>query len=439
MSARYHTALEATIKGDEHHDVLAILSNIAAVNFSQGDRNGAIATWSSALGTLRRGLSINNRETAIPSNEDELREAVLLFNIGLGHYELARYHEAADQLAAALVIWVRVLGDKHLDPTHVRYALACAEEKLGPHDPVRFAKAKSGMLQVLDVRRKVFGEEHSEVADTPSLCALGALGAVQLSAGDPGKALVHFNQAHYIRVQRLGADDLDSVAARRGAGQAQAEVGRSDRTLAEATATLEQAEGLQSGHSDVLEIRRLIHATVARNRAECLRLQAAAQSEVTSGRLADGDSRVEDPRITKWRKEAEQHEMQVLLLEKKLLYYKGLLPEFQVGEQQARKLCEARDRALVALPAGSRLRLTGLTSLRHKQDNGKVGTITDADIDGARYTVELDSGAKIRVRGKNLLILPSGLSRGRAIRLLGPMPAGEMRRRGLEGSFCIVW
>ncbi|HZO13696.1 MAG TPA: serine/threonine-protein kinase [Polyangiaceae bacterium] len=158
-----------------------------------------------------------------------LDDALELCDRAAATAKLARHEEVLTEAALALVglaairlrpaeadRWIRLVksdaeryGDAELE---ARLHLRVAQLKQAVAE---YEEAKKSLLQALELRRKLHGEEHARVADT-----LLVLSALHLSRSEPEAAVAQARRALGIYLPAAGKDDLRTAGAEAAVGRA---------------------------------------------------------------------------------------------------------------------------------------------------------------------------------------------------------------------------
>jgi tetratricopeptide (TPR) repeat protein len=193
-AARQHLERALEIRrralGDEHHDTLASMNNLAALDREESELAKAEALFVKALEVRRRVQGNEARDTINAMN-----------NLGLVYQSQGRLTEAESLYAEALQAGRRVLGEEDLVTLTVMNNLALLDNVRG-----RFAEAESLFVTVLAVSRRVLGEEHPD-----TLLAMTNLAAVYQARHKFAEAEPLSVQAVEVSRRVLGEEHPDTL------------------------------------------------------------------------------------------------------------------------------------------------------------------------------------------------------------------------------------
>ena len=130
-------------------------------------------------------------------------------------HQMQNYSEALQSKQRALDIRVKLFGEEHSDTAQGYYELGVTQHQLGD-----FTSALQSIQRALDIRVKLFGEEHSDSAQS-----YHSLGVTQQNLGDFSSALQSHQRALYIRVRLFGEEHSDTAQSYYSLGVTQHELG----------------------------------------------------------------------------------------------------------------------------------------------------------------------------------------------------------------------
>ncbi|XP_078370488.1 uncharacterized protein LOC144654274 isoform X2 [Oculina patagonica] len=118
------------------------------------------------------------------------------FDLGVIQHNRGNYPEALELKKRALDIRRKVFGEEHPETAVSYHSVGVTQHSLGD-----YISALESVKRALDIRRKVFGEEHSETADS-----YHSVGITQHSLGDYTSALESVKRALDIRRKVFGEE-----------------------------------------------------------------------------------------------------------------------------------------------------------------------------------------------------------------------------------------
>ena len=130
-------------------------------------------------------------------------------------YQMQNYSEALQSEQRALDITVKLFGEEHSDTAQSYHSLGVTQQYLGD-----FTSTLQSMQRALDIRVKLFGEEHSDTAQS-----YHSLGVTQDILGDFTSALQSKQCALDIRVKLFGEEHSDTAESYNSLGVTQHELG----------------------------------------------------------------------------------------------------------------------------------------------------------------------------------------------------------------------
>jgi len=141
------------------------------------------------------GLQITRRSpNSTPKlSGDQTSTADSTHSLGNTQHELADFSSALQSAQRALDIRRKLFGEEHSSTADGYYLLGVTQHELGD-----FSSALQSKQRALDIRRKLFGEEHSSTADS-----YYSLGVTQDARGDSSSALQSKQRALDIRLKRF--------------------------------------------------------------------------------------------------------------------------------------------------------------------------------------------------------------------------------------------
>ena len=177
--------------GEEHHDTLTTMSNLAETLRSQGDLSGARVLQKQVLEALRRTLDEEHPDTLSSMNN----LAAILCNQG----DLSGSRALQEQVLEAQR---RTLGEEHPNTLRSMNNLAGT---LGAQGDLSGARVLQE--QVLEARRRTLGEEHPD-----TLSGMGNLAGTLGAQGDLSGARVLEEQVLEARRRTLGEEHPDTLS-----------------------------------------------------------------------------------------------------------------------------------------------------------------------------------------------------------------------------------
>ena len=130
-------------------------------------------------------------------------------------HQMQNYSEALQSEQRALDITVKLFGEEHSDTAQSYHSLGVTQHELGD-----FTSALQSKQRALDIRVKLFGEEHSDTAQ-----GYYSLGVTQHQLGDFTSALQSIQRALDIRVKLFGEEHSDSAQSYHSLGVTQQNLG----------------------------------------------------------------------------------------------------------------------------------------------------------------------------------------------------------------------
>jgi serine/threonine protein kinase/uncharacterized protein HemY len=136
--------------------------------------------------------------------EEELREqpriqSRLMETMGKVYRNLGLYTQAAPILEKSLSLKRKIYGEEHLEVATCLHTLAVLYDTQG-----KYQEAESFFRQSLAIREKIFGRDHPEVARS-----LNSIAVVNWNQGKYAEAEPLFQRSLTIKEKALGPDDLD--------------------------------------------------------------------------------------------------------------------------------------------------------------------------------------------------------------------------------------
>ncbi len=273
LEARRHfeASLESSLRsfGPQHPSVAGTLQNLASAQTNAGDHAAAADSLARARAILERAVGPDHP------------------TIGMLLLADANVRRARGDVAGALPlledahrVLTAALGPEDLEAISAEYMLAVVHAELG--DPTR---ATSAFEHVLEVRQRVLGEEHPEVAR-----AYRSLAHARASAtGDMRAALPLLERALTIEQRSLGTDSVSLVPSLQNLGVVYLEIDElepSEQAFTRAIAIVEGALG--RGHPDLGPLLDDLGVVLLR-RGDCPRALAAFERAVAVGDAKDAD------------------------------------------------------------------------------------------------------------------------------------------------------
>ena len=130
-------------------------------------------------------------------------------------HEMQNYSEALQSEQRALNIRVKLFGEEHSDTAQSYHSLGVTQQYLGD-----FTSALQSMQRALDIRIKLFGEEHANTAQS-----YYSHGVTQRKLGEYTSALQSHQRALGIRVKLFGEEQPDTAQSYHSLGVTQHELG----------------------------------------------------------------------------------------------------------------------------------------------------------------------------------------------------------------------
>ncbi|MBV9037636.1 MAG: tetratricopeptide repeat protein, partial [Acidobacteriaceae bacterium] len=185
------------ILGEQHPDTLRSMNNVAEIYLREGNFALAEPMLVRVLREQRRVLGDRNNATLETMN-----------NLGLLYLNEGKYSEAESVFVAAVDGYRRVSGEEHPDTLTVKGGLAGAYTLQG-----KYEKAEPLFAEGLAVSRRVFGKEHPE-----TMTKANNLAFLYLSAGKYAQAEPLLLSVLEISRRTLGRNHPDTLAVVRNLG-----------------------------------------------------------------------------------------------------------------------------------------------------------------------------------------------------------------------------
>ncbi|XP_020612424.1 uncharacterized protein LOC110050800 [Orbicella faveolata] len=177
-------------------------SSTADSYHSLGITQHALGDFSSALQSKQRALDIKlklygkqHSSTAVSYHSQSSR-AHSCHSLALTQYKLGNFSSALQSAQRVLDIRLKLFGEEHSSTADSYYLLGITQLELED-----FSSALHSAQHALDIRLKLFGKEHSSTADSYHL-----LGAIQYAQGDFTSALQSAQRALDIRGKLFGEE-----------------------------------------------------------------------------------------------------------------------------------------------------------------------------------------------------------------------------------------
>ncbi len=149
---------------------------------------------------LQQGVKGNEHIVESPEQHEEALAKNYL-DIGDIQHNRGNYSEAFESYKRALDIRRKLFGEKHSQTAECYHSVGITQHSLGD-----YTSALESHKRTLDIRRKVFGEEHPQTADS-----YHSVGVTQHSLGEYTSALESHNRALNI-IRKLFGDDHSETA-----------------------------------------------------------------------------------------------------------------------------------------------------------------------------------------------------------------------------------
>lgn len=228
--------LRRRVLGPRHSDVAATLMNLATIAYRTGDLEGALARQLESLEIYREAFG------------EHPHLAHALANTGVIMRDLGRYEEAREKLDESLAMRRKLSGDDHTNVAVSRLYLAKLERMTG-----RLPLAEDQYRQALEIFQLRLPAGHARIAE-----ARAGLGATLVLRDRPGDAVPLLEQASEALRGADTPDELEVAECRLWLGAALAKLSRG----AEARSHLEAAQ------ATLLRLRGPGHSLSARATAE---------------------------------------------------------------------------------------------------------------------------------------------------------------------------
>jgi len=226
----YNKAVENNKSSDDYEELIKLHKKILAIKIKKyGEDHADVATSYnriglaySRFGNRKKALEYYNKSLEIRKNvlgEENANTATSYNNVGLIHYKLTEYEKALEYQNKALEIRRKVLGENHTTTAESYEDVGDDYNKLGDIEKAleHYKKAIDIQLKIKDIdnkkilelyedvlmlQKKIYGEEHIDVAST-----YNNAGVVYSRLNDSKKALEYYIKASEIRKKTLGEEN----------------------------------------------------------------------------------------------------------------------------------------------------------------------------------------------------------------------------------------
>ncbi|XP_068751287.1 uncharacterized protein [Montipora capricornis] len=179
---------------------------LAAFYLQLGDLHHSKENYPKALYFKRFALDIQIRKNRSTQDTNEFL-AHIYHSLWATQHSLGDFTSALQSAQRALDVRIKLFGEDHAETADIYHSLGVTQHSLGD-----FTSALQSDKRALDVRIKLFGEDHARTADS-----YNNLGVTQHSLGDFTSALQSKRRALDVRIKLFGedhastADSYDSV------------------------------------------------------------------------------------------------------------------------------------------------------------------------------------------------------------------------------------
>ena len=183
-------ALRCKVLGEEHLDTISSLNNLAVAYYHLGDN--------------QKSFELNEKAYALRCKvlgEEHLDSISSLNNLAVAYYLLGDNQKSFELIEKAYALRCKVLGEKHPDTLTLLGNLADNYNRLGQHK-----KAFELSEKAYTLRCKVLGEEHPA-----TIVSLNSLARIYEKLGEYKKAFKLSKKAYALRCKVLGEEHPDTI------------------------------------------------------------------------------------------------------------------------------------------------------------------------------------------------------------------------------------